>query len=403
MPDVIEPGTTERLLVELLLTEGPATRLELQARLGVSRPTLSSAVKRLLNRGLVQEQGTAAYGTGRNGRPQTLLAPNRAVGAAVGIELGKAQVAVTVLAMDGTVHAQRVTSTAPALSLQRRLSTALVSLRTFIASDVLNPASVLGIGLGVAGRHPTPRSDGDAGFVDPSGVKLDKLRGLLPAPILWDNNTRMAALRYLGSSGPESPSTGVLYVVLSSGVSAGILEGGQAFRGRGGAGELGHICIDPSGHVCSCGAKGCLEAHVGVEAVLQYARGKGLAVEDLAALADRVQSGDAAALAVSRQIGRSLGVGLSSATMLIDPGRIILTGPLLSLGPSLVSAATEELRVRRAAVNLDLPDITASVGSSFDSSHGAALGALQRWGATFLGSPHHTQDPAHTIEIRKAH
>ncbi|MDI3193856.1 ROK family protein [Pseudarthrobacter sp. AL07] len=387
MPDSIEPGTTDRSIVELLLVGGPATRLELQARLGVSRPTLSSAVTRLLNRGLVQEQGTAAYGTGRNGRPQTLLAPNMAAGAAVGIELGKAQVAVTILAMDGTVHAQKVTSTLPEVSLQRRLGIALGSVHTFIASDVLNPGSVLGIGLGVAGRHPTSRPDGDSGSVDPPGVKLDRLGRLLPAPIIWDNNTRMAALRYLGSSGPESPNACVLYVVLSSGVSAGIIEGGQVFRGRGAAGELGHICIDPIGHVCSCGAKGCLEAYIGVEAAVQCARGKGLAVEDLKALADLVQSGDAVALAVSRQIGRSLGIGLSSAVMLIDPLRIILTGPLLSLGPALVSAASEELRFRRRAVNLEVPDIVAEVGSPFDSSHGAALSALQRWGDTFLGGP----------------
>lgn len=384
MPDATEPGTTERSLVELLLAEGPSTRLELQAKLGVSRPTLSSAVNKLLSLGLLQEQGTAAYGAGRNGRPQALLAPNRAMGAAVGIELGKAQVAVTILAIDGTVHAQKVTSTSPGTTLQRRLNIALGSVGTFISSNILNPESVLGVGVGVSGLHPDARPAGGSALVDPPGAKLDKLRTLLAAPVVWDNNTRMATFRHLGGSGLDSPGA-VLYVVLSAGVSAGIVDGGEVLRGRGAAGELGHVCLDPEGPVCGCGSRGCLEAYVGVEAVLRSARGKGATVADLEELAAVVQSGDADALAVIGLVGRMLGIGLSNAAMLVDPRRIILTGPLLSLGPALVSAATEELRIRRMAVTLGVPDVVAEIGSPFDSSHGAALTALRRWGPGFMG------------------
>ncbi|AFR31327.1 ROK family transcriptional regulator [Arthrobacter sp. Rue61a] len=385
MPELTEAGPTERQLVEILLAEGPSTRLALQRRLGISRPTLSSAVMRLIERGLLEENGMAAYGQGRNGRPQALLAPRRSAGAALGIELGRARVAVTVVAVDGTVHAQKLTAVDDTLSLQRRLGVALQSVRTLIASDTLSPASVLGIGVGVAGRHLPFTAEGEARGSEPEGLKFDKLRALFSAPLLWDNNTRLAALRHLGELSARLPSTGFLYVVLSTGISAGIVDGVSTFRGsHGTAGELGHMCVDPAGPLCWCGSRGCLEACIGVGAVVERAQAAGLHVGDIVGLAALANKGDAGALRLVAEVGRTLGTALSGVSMLIDPRRIVLSGRLAGLGGPMLAAAEAEVQARRHAVGLPCPELVLHEGSEFDSSHGAAVSALHRWGADFM-------------------
>ena len=49
-------------------------------------------------------------------------------------------------------------------------------------------------------------------------------------------------------------------LTVSEGIGAAILAEGRLVTGhRGMAGEFGHICIDPEGPVCGCGARGCWE------------------------------------------------------------------------------------------------------------------------------------------------
>ncbi len=49
---------------------------------------------------------------------------------------------------------------------------------------------------------------------------------------------------------------------LDLGVGGAIVVGGKVLRGiAGGAGEFGHVVIDPHGPLCRCGNRGCLEVY----------------------------------------------------------------------------------------------------------------------------------------------
>src|SRR6185312_9579035 len=51
------------------------------------------------------------------------------------------------------------------------------------------------------------------------------------------------------------------YLSIGTGLAAGSVLSGRLHRGaRGGAGEIGHVPVDPSGPMCPCGQRGCLEA-----------------------------------------------------------------------------------------------------------------------------------------------
>ncbi len=134
----------------------------------------------------------------------------------------------------------------------------------------LAPADLAGVGAGVPGLVD-PRS-GEVTYA----VNLDIAeRGVALAPLLADrlrgvrvtveNDHNVAALgaaRVLGLDGD------LAFLGLGTGVAAGFLLGGRMRRGsRGGAGEIGHIPYDPSGPLCPCGQRGCLEMYASGAAI----------------------------------------------------------------------------------------------------------------------------------------
>src|SRR5918992_2938697 len=80
------------------------------------------------------------------------------------------------------------------------------------------------------------------------------------APVFVDNDVNVMAL---GESwgGVAKGVDNLLFVKIGTGIGGGIIADGHLYRGiQGCAGDIGHICVDPEGPVCSCGNRGCLEA-----------------------------------------------------------------------------------------------------------------------------------------------
>jgi len=63
--------------------------------------------------------------------------------------------------------------------------------------------------------------------------------------------------------GAGRPFHNLLGVWIGTGVGGGIILDGALWHGRGAAGELGHIVVEPDGRLCTCGRRGCLEAYAG--------------------------------------------------------------------------------------------------------------------------------------------
>ncbi|MDA8392734.1 MAG: ROK family protein [Actinomycetota bacterium] len=57
-------------------------------------------------------------------------------------------------------------------------------------------------------------------------------------------------------------------MVVSTGVGGGMVLEGRLLGGRtGNAGHIGHVLVEPDGHLCGCGARGCLEAEASGTAI----------------------------------------------------------------------------------------------------------------------------------------
>src|SRR3954464_14700315 len=71
----------------------------------------------------------------------------------------------------------------------------------------------------------------------------------------------------------------LLGVTLGTGLGGGIIIDGKLLRFTGEcAGDIGHIIVERNGRLCTCGARGCLEAMVNTAAVMERDRVGGVRV-----------------------------------------------------------------------------------------------------------------------------
>lgn len=184
---------------------------------------------------------------------------------------------------------------------------------------------------------------------------------MLGAPVWVGNDANLAALgEYYYGAGRASPAQAaartLAYVTFSTGVGAGIVDGGKVFIGAmGAAGEVGHMAIDgrADAPVCACGNRGCLEAltsgtaiaramrarleETGGESALRaaYASGGAGAITGEAVFAAAGQ-GDPMAAEALESVIEAMMVGLGNVLNLFNPDVLVLGGGvtqgLLDLG-----------------------------------------------------------------------
>ncbi len=105
------------------------------------------------------------------------------------------------------------------------------------------------------------------------------------------------------------------------------MSNGRLYRGRGGAGEFGHVVVDPNGDLCLCGKHGCLETFVADPNLLKRARADiGEQVQSIVDLRKLALDGNPAAKAIYAQAGEVLGREIANLINVFDPQMIILTG-----------------------------------------------------------------------------
>jgi len=327
------------------IAEGePVSRAGVAQRTGLTRGTVSSLVEELIADGLVTELAAAR---GTTGRPASPLQLNRSGPAGLGVEIGVDDVGVCVVDLSGTVRAQRSVPSdhrtrEPAVGLDRA-----AALAAEVMAEAGLPVEGAGVALpGVVGRDGVlQRAPNLPRWVD---VAVDaELAARLGLPVDVGNEADLAAAAELWFDGGPPD---FVHVSGGIGVGAGIVLGGELFRGPGGrAGELGHVVVDPDGPGCSCGGRGCLEQLAGQRALL-----------DLTGAADveALVRDPGAAPAVA---GRALGIALAGVVNLVDVPTVVLGGLYARLGEPLAAAVTAELRSRvpsrpEVAVRLSGPD-----------------------------------------------
>lgn len=362
------------LVLRTVHDAGETTRAAVAARVGLTRPAVSSLVEQLLELGFLVESGKTF--SGQAGRPGTVLKPADTGPAGLGVEINVDYVTACVVDLTGTDRVRRTER------LDNRADAPDVLARAArVAADVLDTAAGRGLapagaGLALPGlvSGGVVRQAPNLGWYEADAERLfgEALTALRPRtaglPLTSDNEANMAALAELWF-GTLGDLRTFLHLTGEIGVGGAIVVHGELLRGAHGfAGEIGHLVVDAAGPRCRCGSRGCLEQYAGQAALLGAAKATGVPE-----LADRAGAGDPLALAALAEAGTMLGRALSGAVNLLDPEAVVLGGIYPQLMPWLVPALAEELS-ERVVSGLWSPDAgrLRPASAAADASRGAA-------------------------------
>jgi fructokinase len=226
-------------------------------------------------------------------------------------------------------------------SFLRRVSTQIDRL---FEEQGLERKSIRAIGIGVPGAlHPLSGVLSQSSIPFLSGLPLKAVfETALPemGPVVLDNDANCFALAEarLGAGAEWADQNGVrqedlcmLGVTLGTGVGGGIIMNGRLIRGkRGGAGEIGHSTLFPSGRPCYCRKLGCAEQYLSGGGFEQsyFARTSGQERLSAREIFRRLDEANPFALATFESYREDLTTFLSNVSNILDPHVIVLGGGL---------------------------------------------------------------------------
>jgi predicted NBD/HSP70 family sugar kinase len=183
--------------------------------------------------------------------------------------------------------------------------------------------------------------------------------GIEGAHVGVTNDSQLAALHAVRIELGMRPDAIAAYLGGLRGIGSGLIIGGEIFRGAGGgAGDFGHLNVDPSGPACSCGRNGCLQSLIGPHSLLTV--GDLLPADEAARLVDEQpeeairkiveasDEGQAAMLQVLKRAGAALGDAIDDVIGVVNPHTVVLGGYLAALSAHLMTSIDERIAHRLA-------------------------------------------------------
>jgi predicted NBD/HSP70 family sugar kinase len=364
-------------LLSLIRAGTAVTRADLARHTGLARSTVAQRLDALLGSGLVLEAGgTASTG----GRPATALAFNHQAGVVLGADLGATHARVAVTDLAGTPLAEHAGDLDIALGPDEVLAWVSARFTELLKAAGRPGADVRGLGIGVPGPvefdtgRPVnpPIMPGWDGFDIPAWF-ADRYG----APVLVDNDVNIMAR---GEHWVHWRDTShLLLVKVGTGIGCGIVADGHIHRGaRGAAGDIGHIRATADHVICRCGNIGCLEAIAGGQALAQRLAEAGADASNSRDVVRLVHAGDARAIRMVRDAGRTLGEVLAGTVNFFNPAVIVIGGDIAEAHAQLLAGVREGIFSRSLPLaTRDLRIVPCRLGDRAGVT-GAAITAIEQ-------------------------
>lgn len=370
-------GTSKGVVLDLIRTEGPISRVQLAETTGLTQATMSTVVRQLLHEGLVVESG---HGESTGGKRPIMLdvSPNSRY--AVGIQLGREGATYVVIDLVGAVVGRTRTVGAGMLEPEQMVGRLADEVRRTVRGLGIDASSVVGIGIVAPGPLDLAR-----GLILHSHHLLSwrdvPINSLLSEatrlPVILDNDATAAAIGDFWS-GSVGAAAAHATVYMGTGIGAGIVINGTVFRGASSnAGELGQIVMsDADGHDTF------LEDLANPGAVVRQAQRQGIdrelglqgvdnEFEDFRRIALAAVRGNAQAEMLIDRSARYLAAGTLGLVNLFDLESVSLAGPAFAIAGGIYVKAVSEVLVADAYARAVHP---VAVRLAADAADAAAVG-----------------------------
>ncbi|MEC3976088.1 ROK family transcriptional regulator [Amycolatopsis sp. H20-H5] len=343
----------QRLVLERLREQGEATRPQLAAGTGLSKPTIGQALLDLEQDGLVRTAGRLLAGPGR---AAVVYQADPAAGHVVGIDIGRQSIRVAIANLGGSIVARldepnRCRSGSALVRTVSGCAERAIAQAGLTRDDVV--ATVIGTpgvpDLGSATLHRAPNLPGG----ERKGL-LGELEAALGPGLVVENDANLSAVgEYELGAGLGVRS--LVCVAVGTGLGLGILVDGKLFRGaHGAAGEIAYL---PYGRPREAGAprQGLMEVAAAARAVVGSAASHGLAARTAKDVFRLAREGDKRARKIVKDEAGKLAFVVASVSAVIDPELVVLSGGIGASADLLVTPLREAL----ARTTPMAPDIVA--------------------------------------------
>lgn len=323
-----------RAALSLLLEHGPLSRAELGKVSGLSKVTASQLLARLAELGLVDVVGSR---TGTRGPNADVYGVVPSAAYVAGVDVGPSGLTASVCDLVGSEGPHVYLPVDPDAAVHDPVG----SVRRVVA-DALRAAGagadrLRAVTVGMPGLVEPLSGDVAFSFDLPqwhAGARSE-LAGAFGVPVLIENDVNLAAVaEHRGGAAVGVDDFVLLWV--GRGIGSAIVLSGEVHRGASGAaGELGYLPVpgvDLPRHI-SRRDKGAFQRLAGEEAVLSTAAAHGVSTDDVEVAVRRAVSDHPALL---DDVAHRLAVGVAAVCAVVDPGLVVLAGPLARAGGDLL-------------------------------------------------------------------
>lgn len=335
-----------RAILLTLLRETAVSRVGLAQATQLSTTTITNLATELLEQGVVAEDDGGHMPDVRRGvgRPQTALriVPDARYAIGIHFNVDSLNVAISNLLAQPVQMLSRAIQ--PETSAKETLQIASELLETALQATQLDPALIVGLGVGVSGLvNPETGVNLIAPNQNWHHVPVKQwFMSRFPFPVKVENAVRAMALgEKMFGVGKDAAS--LAFVYSHYGVGAGLVIGDDIYRGSAaGAGEIGHTIIIPEGGArCRCGNTGCLETLVSEPAVMRSMRETSpeglMSIEQIF---EAARAGNPSVLSRLDSCARYMGIALANLVNVLNP-ELIVMGGLFALGQDVLLPKVE--------------------------------------------------------------
>lgn len=382
-----------QLIREILYDNSPISRTEIAQRIALSLPTVTTNIAKLIADGAVLELSSPQEGDSKQlGRRPVMLDYSPDYRYYIGVDLSPYWTYLVITDLRGRILFQKRNDL-----ISTQYSSMLNTLQNVIFENLreanLEKERILGVGICLPGFI-----DADQGIVhnnmrkDWNGHRLAAdLEQLVGIPVHIENNVRARAIGFglFHKNQSESP---LLYYFISHGVGCSLVLDREVLYGASaGAGEIGHMVVDPNGPVCAtCGNRGCLEAVASESAIVRQCKSimnsgiptiiKAICPDPENLLITDVLTAqsckDSVAANVVNEAVRHIGLNIANLANFISPQSIVVDSNLFTYEEN-QSAVMEIIRNNTFSYQNKRMDITFLPHNSYSGAIGAAATAVK--------------------------
>ena len=331
----------ERTVLEAIRERAPISRAKISRTVGISKPTVSVALRSLLDAGLVRE--TTAAGDGPS-YGATFFEPVPDAAMVLGLDLGARFLRGAICDLGGEMRARQDVELPDSEAQTALEAAAELKERLAAAGEVADRSidgAVVGVpGVVVADRGEVAQAENVHGL---EGIRVDaELERLLGVPVTLENDINLAALGEQ-SHGVARGVDDFVFLSIGTGLGAGVVLHREIHRGHhGAAGEVDFALgsgierdTDPAAEAISAFARR-----------LVAADGRATALGpsfEVPAIFEAARAGDATALEVVDEEAHRIALHITPVAAVINVELVVIGGGIGANGDLLLAPIRERL------------------------------------------------------------